>query len=1014
MTGLSANAQDHLREGSDTHSWLELETDHFHFFHEEGSGKMIQSIVPDCILALQKIEGKIGYRLSGRLDIYVHRSNSEMTANYATEDFDKNKDLGGFTAINLNNIHVYFNGSTSNLINQIRDGVAENLILEMIYGGTVQERIKYATLLHLPLWFVKGLSTYLSREWDAEADNILRDGINNDLFRNFNSLNPERQKLVGRSMWHYLEVTEGPTTIQRILYLVRLTRKVETALVFVTRRTSKQIFDDWHKTVSALYATELKRRLPTDPEPIAFPLYESRLMSCTISDDGNKVACSFYQDGKFKVVVFNINTGEIQEIYSRYFLYNGFEPDEHSIVLCWEDNNLLWVVLNDVQPRLLKYESTGELISEDDLPFDCIHSFDYSPINKELIFSGIKNGQSDLFLYNPSTLKLNQLSNDIADDVYPNFDRFGNIYFSRSIRNPEDEFALPTFDIFHLILNGYEVLSKVNISETPGFNEILPFKLTSEMISFISDRNGIYNAYAYNSASEIFALSDYQSGILLQSVNKTRSHVAELMLRSGVIQLYVSEIGPNAGVGSTLHPTSTLAVKEYIEEHREEPVDSIEPFIFNDTVSSEKIYFQSAFPIPQNVDSLETIAEENILHKQYPTLQVPDNYLVLYPSGLFLQLNNSNFLTSRMPDFRPPESTLLNKFGFVLGMRMEDQYKLHNISLRLRSSTRFDRFQFLGEYTNRKGKFIEEIKLASDGYVVDRSEGASRITYRSYSISVIRPFKSDWFAGIHHSMRNDVFRPLSTDEASFGLKAISRTVFTEGFSAGINRTFREGRWTHLGWKAKYAVELQVSDKKLTSAVNQNFQASYGKKVLGRFTWFSIMKAGHSSGVNRTVYFLGGNQNNVQPTYKNNPMISSGNWFYQPVYGVRNNPINIRNGNSFAFINSEFHVPVHEWIARRPLRNQLLQNLDLIAFTDVGTAWYGRSPYDKKNPANITFLSSGALNITIYNIRNPLVYSFGSGLRSVIFGYDIRYDLAWTYDNNIWGKHIHCVSLGKSF
>ena len=93
---------------------------------------------------------------------------------------------------------------------------------------------------------------------------------------------------------------------------------------------------------------------------------------------------------------------------------------------------------------------------------------------------------------------------------------------------------------------------------------------------------------------------------------------------------------------------------------------------------------------------------------------------------------------------------------------------------------------------------------------------------------------------------------------------------------------------------------------------------------------------------------------------------------------------------------------------------MLRNLWTLIYVDAGSAWYGLSPFDNTNPANRTDILYGPLNITVYNTRNPIVYSFGSGLRTKVFGYDVRYDLSWTLDNNVWRTAISGISLGKAF
>ena len=58
--------------------------------------------------------------------------------------------------------------------------------------------------------------------------------------------------------------------------------------------------------------------------------------------------------------------------------------------------------------------------------------------------------------------------------------------------------------------------------------------------------------------------------------------------------------------------------------------------------------------------------------------------------------------------------------------------------------------------------------------------------------------------------------------------------------------------------------------------------------------------------------------------------------------------NVRNGNSFAVINSELRFPIFSYLANRPLRSDFINNFQIIAFGDLGTAWTGLTPYSDDN------------------------------------------------------------------
>ena len=66
---------------------------------------------------------------------------------------------------------VFFNGSHAELDVQIKAGLAQILINQILYGGNAREMVRNSTLLNLPAWYVKGLVSYVSEGNTSYTDN---------------------------------------------------------------------------------------------------------------------------------------------------------------------------------------------------------------------------------------------------------------------------------------------------------------------------------------------------------------------------------------------------------------------------------------------------------------------------------------------------------------------------------------------------------------------------------------------------------------------------------------------------------------------------------------------------------------------------------------------------------------------------------------------------------------------------------------------------------------------------
>jgi len=120
--------------------------------------------------------------------------------------------------------------------------------------------------------------------------------------------------------------------------------------------------------------------------------------------------------------------------------------------------------------------------------------------------------------------------------------------------------------------------------------------------------------------------------------------------------------------------------------------------------------------------------------------------------------------------------------------------------------------------------------------------------------------------------------------------------------------------------------------------------------------------------------------------------------------------NTRNGNSFAVANTEVRVPIFRYLMNRPIRSDLINNFQVVAFADAGTAWTGAHPYAEDNSFNNTTIVNGPYTITIKNLHEPIVWSYGVGLRTRLLGYFVRADWAWGIDDGRQMPRVFQLSL----
>jgi hypothetical protein len=190
-----------------------------------------------------------------------------------------------------------------------------------------------------------------------------------------------------------------------------------------------------------------------------------------------------------------------------------------------------------------------------------------------------------------------------------------------------------------------------------------------------------------------------------------------------------------------------------------------------------------------------------------------------------------------------------------------------------------------------------------------------------------------------------------------------------------------------------------------------------EKVHRQIIWATRMSANTSFGPGKVVYYLGGIENGIGTKFNNDIATAQDqNYIFQALAcNLRGFDQNIRNGNTYALLNTELRIPVFQYAYNQVLRSEFLNHFQVVPFFDLGTAWVGSNPFSEENTFNQKIKENPPLRIKVINVRDPLVAGFGGGLRTKLFGYFMRFDTAWgIQDAEVNSKPVYHLALGLDF
>ncbi len=1030
---------------------------------------------------LDEIEKLVDYRLDGRIQFVIYNKFSDLKqSNIGLEGDEVANNTGGLTRIIGNKVLLHFDGDHQNFIKQMRAGIAQVLIDQLFYGGSVKDRVQNAVLLNLPQWYSNGLISYISESWSSTMDDRLRDAIVHNRYKKFNRLAGEDAVIAGHSFWKFIVDTYGRSAISNMLYLTRVNRNIDSGFLFVLGTSLKNLSKNWLEYYQKIYFNADKDRTLPGGEPVLKKtkqdIYYSQLR---LNNDGTKVAYVANDRGKYKVRIVSIADKKSKRIFKGGYRSDISKRDVSFPLLAWHPTGRILTVINESKGKtwLNMYDLEKKKITKSPLfYFEKVLQASYSDDGQSLVISAIQKGQSDIFVFNLRSRTYEQITNDFYDDLYPRFVNDGrSIAFSSNrindtlgVDKKDDMPADSNLDIF---LYDYAKKSSVlnRITNTQGVDEIQSMPYDSAGFSFLSNENGIYNRYIgtldsviafidttehYRYIIQTIPQSNYSRNIIEQDVSYRKNRYASIYFSEGKYQLKVEPLPPPIFAGEPGRVTPFMkTIRDEFAERIPAPStvpvnDSIIPtvpvnapgnvaqqlqadsskidisnYVFqNDVTRSRKKSDDKDSTRVRRMNfetEYDSLLAKSIEENGQEILPKQRNYDVSYePNFLVSQLDNSllnstyQYYTGGAVYFDPGLNGL-----FKIGIT--DLMQDYKITGGIRVSGDFNSNEYLLTYDNllkrvdKTVSFYRQSRLFTDGFTflrVHTHEAKYVAKYPFSDIAAIRGtvgYRNDRIAVLSSDLRN-LQRPNEFDHWG-SLKA--EFVYDNTLSTGVN--------LYNGTRYKIFAEMfkQIDEKDANTFILGADFRTY-TKIHRQIIWANRFATSTSFGEQKLIYYLGSTDNALVPTDNFNSNISvdqTQNYVFQAVAtNMRGFIQNIRNGNSFALINSEIRIPVFQYLLNRPIRSDFINNFQIVAFGDVGTAWTGNTPYSSDNNLNTQTVINNPITISITKQIEPIVAGYGAGLRTRIFGYFIRADWAWGYDDGAIKDPIFYLSLSLDF
>ncbi len=542
--------------------------------------------------------------------------------------------------------------------------------------------------------------------------------------------------------------------------------------------------------------------------------------------------------------------------------------------------------------------------------------------------------------------------------------------------------------------------------------------------------------------------SNYDRNILEQHKARRNNRYVEMIYRDGKWGFYMGEMDAEKNISPPLtnyqrrkvriieNPVldeREIKVETVLEESEKGAIDVSEvPQEKQDTgeIDIDNYLFQSEFdddevPVQKADDEIAKNEQESTQPIVYKTVEEKDDtkkvhdfrssrivpYRLKFRTDFVTtQLDNSLLFDGLNTFAGVPEDFGYPPPGILLKANFKDLFEDYEFEGGIRVPTSFNGAEYFAYFYDKKKRLDKRYAVYRRRlrFTADPAPPPVKYDNSTFLMQYQVRYPLDIYTSIRGSatLRFDKTVVLSSDIATlefptertqrFGIKG--EFVFDNTLDISLN--IKNGTRYKVFAEIVKGFEIDIRENFQVKA-NDGFMTVVGldarhyQRVLKWSVLAGRLAGATSFGQEKILYMLGGTDNWLLPSFDETiPLPTSGDFVYRSIAtNARGFKMNVRNGNSYAVFNAEFRMPVFRYIFPRSSSN-FVRNFQMIGFFDAGTAWEGIDPFNETSPLNTWRDNNNNVAIEVNFFRDPIVYGYGVGARTLLFGYFVRLDYAW--------------------
>lgn len=993
-------------------SWRYIQSENFDVYFHGDADYVARYAALKAEDALKQIQEELSFSITKRIVFIIYNSHNQFQQTNVIDQF-MSEGIGGVTELFKNRVVLPFEGDYAKFRHVVHHELVHAVINDMFYGGSLQALMSSSQAAMLPLWMNEGFAEYSSAGGlDVKTDMFMRDVAVSEYLRGISQLSGYFAYRGGQAFWAYIANKYGKGKVGEVLNRFRVIGDVDRTFRATFGMSYEELSDQWAKDEKKYYFPDVDRYEYVED-------YASRLTnhqkdenfyntSPALSPDGEQVAfISDRGDGTFGLWLMDLQSKHTQRLAGSArssdfeelnFLTPGisWNPEGTQLAVSAKSGGQDCIYLVDVKSGDYKQLLFG---------FQTIAGVSWSPNGRFLAFDADTGGKhSDIFIYDMQEKLLRRLTNDVFTDLTPVWSPDNSyIYFisdrSKYLSGLETtknfemwDHEVDSRDVYRIAVDGGDIERITKDPEVGKYS--MAISPDGASLLLVADYSGISNLWKLNLATgrkvaltnslqEVSQISLSLDGtkLLFASQNRvgydlfllkfpfdltekdtlplTKFRQHELEERNALSGI----IGRIASLKDTTSTSYGTFDVDLSQQRSVQPNDDLIVPEKNERTGSDSTMKTDFMPKEYKVAFTPDMVTGNAGYSNWfgangqIELLFSDmmgDHEIYFRANLFLDLNNSSFLLSYgyLPDVIDYHVSVFQNAGFTYIPQSETN------------------LPYLARLRNYGG-------LLWSTYAFSRF---SRVDAGLQIMAMSRE-------NIDRPQEPSLTRFVTVPTLSFVLDDALWGFWAPVKGTRLNLTLEASpRWSQTG--------LSFATARLDGRHYFHLGGLYAIAVRGN--------GGMSIGGNPQKFFIGGVDNWFNRFFSENgwPFVNPEDFaFTRPGWPLRGWALNERNGTRYFITNVELRFPFLLAFQAGPLPS-LFQGLQGQVFFDAGGAW------DSDGRA---WASPGL------QAPNPILTSFGFGIRSLALGLPLRFDVAWrTEPYGGTSSPIYLVSLGGDF